>query len=56
MIIINLYKLDNETDFEYKVRLCNAKLNKEMDLDWAEIVSLLGLDIHYDSLRKMAYG
>lgn len=56
MIIINLYKLDNETDFEYKVRLCNAKLNKEIDLDWAEIVSLLGLDIHYDSLRKMAYG
>jgi predicted phosphodiesterase len=33
-----------------------AKLNKEIDLDWQEIVDVLGLDIHYDSLRKIAYG
>lgn len=49
-------KLDNETDFEWKLRLCNAKLNKELDLDWCEIVDVLGLDMHPDSLRKMAYG
>lgn len=49
-------KQSNETDFEYKIRLCNAKLNKEIDLDWSEIVELLELDIHPDSLRKMAYG
>lgn len=54
--VICLNKLENETDFEYKIRLCKLKLNKEIDLDWSEIVSMLNLDIHPDSLRKMAYG
>lgn len=53
---MEIKKLDNETDFEWKVRLCKAKLNHELDLDWIEIVGTLGLDIHPDSLRKMAYG
>jgi len=38
------------------LRLCKAKINKEIDLDWQEIVDILGLDIHYDHLRKIAYG
>lgn len=41
---INLQKLNNETEFEHKVRLCSAKLNREIDLDWQEIVDVLGLD------------
>lgn len=53
---MDLIQLENESAFEYKVRLCNLKLNKEIDLDWSEIVELLGLDVHPDSLRKMAYG
>ena len=51
-----LKKRDNESDFEYKIRLCNAKLNKEIDLDWIEIVQLLGLSCSSDHLRKLAYG
>lgn len=46
----------NETDFEYKFRLCKAKIEKVIDLDWQEIVDLLHLDIHPDHLRKTAYG
>ncbi len=45
-----------ETNFEWKLRLCKAKINREIDLDWQEIVDILGLDIHYDTLRRMAYG
>lgn len=53
---MELNRLENETAFEWKIRLCNAKLNHDIDLDWQEIVELLQLDIHPDSLRKMAYG
>ncbi len=54
--MVEIHKLPNETDFEYKLRLCKAKINKEIDLEWQEIVDLLGLDVHYDHLRKTAYG
>lgn len=53
---MNIQRFENETPFEWKLRLCKAKLNKDLDLDWQEIVELLNLDIHPDSLRKMAYG
>ena len=53
---MDIQKRENETSFEWELRLCKAKLNKEIDLDWQEIVETLGLEIHYDSLRKMAYG
>lgn len=43
-------------DFEKELSMCLAKLNKEIDKDWIEIVEELGLNIHYDSLRRMAYG
>ena len=49
-----LVRNDNETDFEYKLRLCKAKINKEIDLDWQEIVDLLKLDVSADHLRKTA--
>lgn len=53
---MNLNKQDNETLFEYKLRLCKSKINREIDLDWSEIVNLLGLDVSADHLRKTAYG
>ena len=53
---MDINRLENETPFEWKLRLCNAKLNKDIDLDWSEIVEILGLDVHPDSLRKMSYG
>ena len=53
---MELLKRETESDFEYKIRLCNAKLNKEIDLDWIEIVQLLGLSCSSDHLRKLAYG
>lgn len=47
--------MDNE-QFEKKLKLCLQKLNKEVDLDWCEIVEELGLDCSSDHLRKTAYG
>lgn len=52
----SIERLSNESDFEYKLRLCSLKLNKEIDLDWSEIVDLLGLGISGDHLRKLSYG
>ena len=49
-------RYDMETDFEYKFRLCKDKINKTIDLDWSEIVSILNLDVSADHLRKTAYG
>lgn len=43
-------------DFKKELDICLAKLNKEIELGWDEIVEELGLDIHYDTLRRMAYG
>lgn len=56
MFVININKIENETEFEWKLRLCKAKLNREIDLDWSEIVETLGLDVSADHLRKTAYG
>lgn len=46
---------ENESNFQYKVRLCMAKLNKEHDLDWSELVELLELNCSSDHLRKLSY-
>lgn len=43
-------------NFEKKLELCLAKLNKDIDLDWSEIATELGLDCSSDHLRKTAYG
>lgn len=53
---MSIVKQKDEKDFEYKVRLCMAKLNKEIDLDWSEMVELLKLDCSADHLRKLSYG
>ncbi len=55
-MIEEIMRFEGETDFEYKKRLCIAKLNREIDLDWQEIVDLLGLDVSADHLRKISYG
>ena len=52
----NYNQLPNESFYEWKRRLCLAKLNKEIDLDWSEIVEVLGLTCSGDHLRKTAYG
>lgn len=52
----NLQRRKNESDINYKVRLCVAKLNKEIDLDWIEINQILGLTQSSDHTRKLAYG
>lgn len=43
-------------NFEKKLELCLAKLNKDIDLDWSEIATELGIDCSSDHLRKTAYG
>lgn len=48
-------KQENESDYEYGLRLIAAKVEDHPeDLDWENIVSLLGLNCHKDSLRKAA--
>lgn len=53
---MNLKKGEHESKFEYKLRLCLGKLNKEVDLDWSEIATLLEEDVSADHLRKTSYG
>ncbi len=46
-------QLENEDSYEYGLRLIETKIEQNPpDLEWSDIVDLLGLDIHYDSLRK----
>lgn len=52
----NYKQRDGESFIEWKHRLIRAKLEKEVDLDWSELVVILGLECHPDSLRKTAYG
>lgn len=49
---MNIERLESENDFEYGLRLIKAKCEKEIDLDWQDIVDMLKLDCHRDSLRK----
>lgn len=50
-----LTRKDGESDFDYKVRLCISKLDKEIDLDWSELIDLLKLNCSADHLRKLSY-
>lgn len=46
-------KKENEDDLDYAMRLIDIKKEERPDdLDWGDIVSLLGLDLNKDSLRK----
>ncbi|MBK5239801.1 hypothetical protein [Clostridium sp.] len=48
-----LKRLENESDFEYGLRLIKIKVEDKPDnLEWADMVSMMGLTIHYDTLRK----
>lgn len=43
----------NENEFEWGLRLISIKIEENpSDLDWSDIVDLLKLDIHKDTLRK----
>lgn len=53
---MNIERREKETEFEWKLRLCLAKKRNEIDLDWQDIVDVLGLDITKDQLRKQAVG
>lgn len=55
-MIEDIKRLESESSFEYKLRLCTMKLDKQLDLDWQEIVDLLKLDVSADHLRKISYG
>lgn len=44
---------ENETDFEYGLRLIEYKMdNNSQELDWQDIIDTLDLGIHRDTLRK----
>lgn len=44
---------ENEEDLEYAMRLIEIKKEEHPDdLDWSDIVNMLGLDLNKDSLRK----
>ena len=48
-------KKSNESEYEYGLRLIEIKVEeKPEDLEWSDIVDLLGLNVHKDSLRKAA--
>jgi len=47
-----LERLENETEYEYGLRIIRAKVDKEIDMGWDEICKLLKLDCHADSIRK----
>lgn len=48
-------RLEKESDEEYGLRLIAIKVeDKPTDLEWQDIINMLSLDIHYDSLRKSA--
>ena len=50
-------RLPDESDFDYGMRLITTKIELNPDnLDWQDIVELLGLDIHRDTLRKSSQG
>ena len=53
---MDIKRRENETEFEWKLRLCLAKKRGEIDLDWQDIVDILRLDITKDQLRKQAVG
>jgi predicted phosphodiesterase len=53
---LDVNRLENESFFEWKLRLIKLKLINKADIEWQEIVDILGLDCSADHLRKTAYG
>lgn len=55
--MVNLKRFEQETNFEYMLRLVLAKRNKDTNLGWDEIAELLGGEYgSAEYLRKLAYG
>ena len=52
----NVKRMNNETDFEFLLRVLLAKNNKEIDCDWQDIVDTFELNCHRDTVRKLFYG
>ena len=50
--MMNIEKFENESNMEYAIRILSAKVEHEIDLDWEELVAILNLDVHRDTLRK----
>lgn len=50
-----LNRKQNETDFEYKVRLCTLKLDRTIKNSWEELVQLTKANCSADHLRKLSY-
>ncbi len=46
----------DETDFEFCLRVCLAKVDKSIDADWSEIIEAFDLKMHPDTLRKNFVG
>lgn len=53
---MSIQRQNNESNFEWKLRLIKQKLIDKVDIEWQEIVDVLGLDCSADHLRKTAYG
>lgn len=51
-----LKRKENETNFEYELRLSLMKVRKELDLGWDVVVDLADLDVSPDHQRKVSYG
>lgn len=47
-----LRKLEDETSWEYGLRLIEAKVDGNINMEWQDLVEILELDCHRDSLRK----
>ena len=53
---INRDTKHNESDWEFCLRCCLAKVNGDIDADWSEIVDHFHLNCHPDTLRKNFVG
>ena len=51
----NLKRKENESDFEYKVRICLMKLDRVINLEWDEISELVDAGCSGTHLRKLSY-
>jgi len=51
----NLKRKENESDFEYKVRICLLKLDRVINLEWDEIAELVDAGCSGTHLRKLSY-
>lgn len=58
MSFYGLVKREGETDFEYCLRCCLAKHNKQIDAEWQDIIEAFPLlnNVHRDTLRKNFVG